>query len=163
MCSGLARRCQYRLPSWFAGGYEVTVQRPPMLGIRHLAIQVNDLAATEQFWVDVLGFRVEWRPDADNVYLTSGHDNLALHRAQATGAGTGTTTIPKDAGDPALDHIGLAVASASDVDGWASFLRARGVVLHSEPRTHRDGSRSLYFRDTAGTLVQILWHVPIST
>ena len=33
------------------------------------------------FYVDVLGFRVEWEPDPDNVYLTSGVDNLALHRA----------------------------------------------------------------------------------
>ena len=29
----------------------------------------------------LLGFAVEWEPDPDNVYLTSGCDNLALHRA----------------------------------------------------------------------------------
>ena len=35
----------------------------------------------KRFYVDVLGFAVEWEPDPDNVYLTSGRDNLALHRA----------------------------------------------------------------------------------
>lgn len=122
---------------------------PPLVGIRHVALRVRDLAATERFWVDVIGFRVEWRPDDDNVYLASGADNLALHRADSV------------VGDGALDHVGLAVARAEDVDAWAAHLRASGVALATEPRTHRDGSRSLYFRDPAGTLVQILWHAPL--
>ena len=29
-----------------------------------------------------MGMQVEWRPDPDNVYLTSGNDNLALHRVE---------------------------------------------------------------------------------
>ena len=40
----------------------------------------------KQFYMDLLGFDVEWEPDADNVYLTSGTDNLALHRASPEGA-----------------------------------------------------------------------------
>ena len=35
----------------------------------------------KRFYVDLLGFEVEWEPDADNVYLSSGIDNLALHRS----------------------------------------------------------------------------------
>ena len=35
----------------------------------------------KRFYVDLLGFAVEWEPDADNVYLSSGIDNLALHRS----------------------------------------------------------------------------------
>ena len=42
---------------------------------------VRDLEAMKRFYVDLLGFAVEWEPDADNVYLSSGIDNLALHRA----------------------------------------------------------------------------------
>ena len=46
--------------------------------------------AAERFWVDVIGYEVEWRPDPDNLYLRGGRDNLALHRApagEATGGG----------------------------------------------------------------------------
>ena len=50
-------------------------------GLRHLALSVRDLDAMKRFYVDLLGFAVEWEPDADNVYLSSGIDNLALHRA----------------------------------------------------------------------------------
>ena len=70
------------------------MQRPSHAGLRHVALNVRDLAAMKRFSVDLLGFAVEWEPDADNVYLSSGLDNLALHRA---------------AGDSALDHIGLIV------------------------------------------------------
>lgn len=52
---------------------------PPHAGLRHVALFVRDLEASEHFYIDLMGMRVEWRPDADNVYLCSGNDNLALH------------------------------------------------------------------------------------
>ena len=94
--------------------------RPPVLGIRHVALYVADLAAAERFWVDVMGYAVEWRPDPDNVYLRGGADNLALHRAQPSGA-------PADGGR--LDHIGIAVAAAARRRRLGSVTsRRQGVV-----------------------------------
>ena len=55
------------------------LSRPPHAGMRHVALNVLDLELVEKFYVELLGFKVEWRPDAKNVYLTSGVDNLALH------------------------------------------------------------------------------------
>src|SRR5204862_3043105 len=66
------------------GSYKGKTQmtdRPTHAGLRHLALNARDLPAMKQFYVDVLGFDVEWEPDSDNVYLSSGVDNLALHRA----------------------------------------------------------------------------------
>ena len=105
-----------------------------------------------RFYVDRLGFAVEWEPDADNVYLTSGADNLALHRA-----GPGAA-----AGPGRLDHLGLLVRHADDVDGWAAYLDEHGVPLKARPRTHRDGARSLYLEDPDGNTIQIIHHPPIS-
>jgi catechol 2,3-dioxygenase-like lactoylglutathione lyase family enzyme len=125
---------------------------PPRLGIRHVALFVADLAAAERFWVDVMGYEVEWRPDPDNVYMHGGADNLALHRAQPGGA-------PTDGGR--LDHIGIAVAAPAHVDVWARHLEGHGVLIKAQPRTHRDGSRSLYFLGPEGLLVQIIHHSPM--
>jgi len=61
-----------------------------------VALYARQFQACETFYVDLLGMTVEWRPDADNVYLTSGNDNLALHRA------TG-----EFADNQHLDHIGF--------------------------------------------------------
>ena len=126
----------------------MTAARPPLLGIRHVALYVSDLQAAERFWIDVMGYAVEWRPDPDNVYLCGARDNLALHRQDAAAGGR-------------LDHLGIAVATPADVDAWAAYLAAKGVVLKTEPKTHRDGSRSIYFHGPEGLLIQIIHHAPM--
>jgi catechol 2,3-dioxygenase-like lactoylglutathione lyase family enzyme len=57
-------------------------------GLRHVALFVSDYEATEQFYSELFGMEVEWRPDSDNVYLTTGNDNLALHRRKNLGNST---------------------------------------------------------------------------
>jgi catechol 2,3-dioxygenase-like lactoylglutathione lyase family enzyme len=126
------------------------LQRPSHRGLRHLALGVRDLDAMKRFYVDLLGFEVEWEPDADNIYLSSGIDNLALHRSPDATAGA------------VLDHFGLIVRSPADVDAWAAFLEGRGVTIDAPPRTHRDGARSCYFKDPDGNSIQIIHHPPIS-
>ena len=127
------------------------MDRPAHAGLRHVALNVTHLDDMKRFYVELLGFAVEWEPDADNVYLSSGTDNLALHRA-ASPVGEHS----------ALDHIGVIVRAAEDVDRWAAFLEQHGVTLDAKPRTHRDGARSCYFRDPDGNRVQIIHHPPIS-
>ena len=120
--------------------------RPPSLGLRHAALRMRDLAAAEDFFVRVLGYTVAWRPDPDNVYLRRDADDVALHRTQ-------------DAGGPGLlDHLGIFVAAAEDVDGWERWLDAAGAELVARPRTHRDGARSLYVKGPEGLVVQVLHH-----
>lgn len=121
-------------------------------GLRHLALHARDYDAMKHFYTALLGYTVEWEPDADNVYLTSGADNLALHRAARD----------RRMGESALDHLGLIVRAADDVDRWAAYLEGQGVDLLSRPRTHRDGARSFYVADPDGNRIQIIHHPPIS-
>jgi catechol 2,3-dioxygenase-like lactoylglutathione lyase family enzyme len=120
-----------------------------------VALHVRDIEACERFYVDLLGMDVEWRPDPDNVYLSSGPDNLALHRADAPAG-------ERSEAGQRLDHIGLFLASPEDVDEWFQFLRGEGVRMRTEPRTHRDGARSFYCLDPEGTTVQIIYHPPVA-
>ena len=134
------------------------MERPTHAGLRHLALNVRDLPAMKRFYVELLGFVVEWEPDPDNVYLSSGLDNLALHR---------TTALASDRSAPAsgagaLDHLGLIVRTPDEVDRWATFLEGSGVPMSAKPKTHRDGARSCYFNDPDGNSVQIIHHPPIS-
>src|SRR5262249_40142690 len=123
-----------------------TMDRPAHAGLRHLALNVLDLPGIKRVYVKLVCFAGELEPDPDNVYLSSGIDNLALHRS-----GDGHIGPPPHAaadsrvGPGALDHLGLIVRSADDVDTWAAFLESRGVTLKAKPKTHRDGARSLYF------------------
>ena len=127
------------------------MDRPRHAGLRHLALNVTRLDEMKTFYVALLGFAVEWQPDDDNIYLSSGIDNLALHRSTSAAAAAGSR-----------DHLGLIVRAADDVDLWAEYLEANGVTIDARPKTHRDGARSCYFRDPDGNRVQIIHHPPIS-
>ncbi|WP_455366587.1 VOC family protein [Kaarinaea lacus] len=128
------------------------MKRPnPTAGMRHVALNVKDVSACEHFYVDLLGMQVEWRPDPDNVYLTSGSDNVAIHRATQEASGT-----------QALDHIGFILDQIEDVDAWYEFLKANNVTIKKEPRTHRDGARSFYCLDPEGVTVQLIYHPPLA-
>jgi len=120
--------------------------------MRHIALYVRDLEAAEHFYVELLGMEVEWRPDPDNVYLTSGNDNLALHRSERE----------IDPSAQTLDHIGFFLNTLHDVDAWYKFLCAQDIVMHTEPRTHRDGARSFYCVGPQGVVVQMIYHPPIA-
>jgi catechol 2,3-dioxygenase-like lactoylglutathione lyase family enzyme len=114
-------------------------------GLRHLALRVRDVPAATRFYADTFGMRVVWAPDPENVYLSSGSDNLALHADPVAAAGG------------ALDHLGFLVETPDDVYAAAEALRARRIPLAREPRVHRDGSVSCYCRDPDGNLIQVLW------
>ena len=121
--------------------------RPGSLCLQHVALNVADLGACEHFYCEILGMRVVWRPDEQNVYLTNAADNLALHQ----------TSEGEGAARESLDHIGFAVEEADAVDAWHEFLLTHGVSIVSPPRSHRDGARSLYCRDPGGNTVQLLY------
>jgi catechol 2,3-dioxygenase-like lactoylglutathione lyase family enzyme len=124
-----------------------------MLGLRHVALFVQDMDAALRFYMDVMGMKLEWQPDADNYYLTSGSDNFALHRALQ---GYDTS------GPQRLDHIGFIIKAPEDVDAWHAHLLRHNVKILRMPATHRDGARSLYCEDPAGNTLQLIYHPPIS-
>jgi catechol 2,3-dioxygenase-like lactoylglutathione lyase family enzyme len=126
---------------------------PLFLGLRHVALNVRDVKKSTDFYSKVLGMKIEWMPDEENVYLTSGEDNLAIHKLPA-GAEPGKVQT--------VNHIGFVVRRPEDVDQWAERLRKQGVTFVQEPKTHRDGARSFYFHDPDGLLIQLIYHPPIS-
>ncbi len=124
----------------------------PHSGLRHIALNVADVAISVEFYTTLFGMQVVWQPDPDNAYLSSGCDNLALHR---------TTSLCGQEGQ-LLDHIGFIVPQRDDVDRAAEILETRGVPIVKPVRTHRDGSRSLYCADPDGTIIQILYEPTLS-
>ena len=126
---------------------------PSFLGLRHVALNVKDIRKSLEFYSSVLEMKLEWMPDEENAYLTTGQDNLALHKLPSG---------PEPAPVQIIHHIGFVVRRPEDVDRWAERVRNHGIALAQEPKTHRDGARSIYFHDPDGLLIQLLYHPPIS-
>ena len=132
------------------------IKRPDVTaGMRHIALNVIRLDAAVDFYTRLLGMRIEWQPDADNYYLTSGNDNLAIHRVA-------DSENSRRSGAQSLDHLGFIIDVADDVYQWFDFLKQEKVEMLTEVKDHRDGARSFYCKDPDGNVVQIIYHPPIS-
>jgi len=123
-------------------------------GMRHLALNVSNLENSVDFYTRLLGMKVEWQPDEDNFYLTSGNDNLALHRAK---------NIVEKGSAQSLDHLGFIIDTKEEVVDWFNFLNQEKVEMLSQVKDHRDGARSFYCKDPDGNAVQIIYHPPLSS
>lgn len=120
----------------------------PHAGLRHLALYSSNLEACVRFYTELLGMKIVWQPDADNVYLSSGTDNLALHRAPAD-----FNAAPSQR----LDHLGFFLRKREDVDAWHQFMKDNHVTIKAAPKDHRDGTRSFYCADPDGNVVQLIY------
>ncbi len=121
---------------------------PPRLSLRHLALRVSDMSRARAFYEGLLGMQAVWVPDPENVYLSFGGDNLALHRADEMTPACETGR---------LDHFGFMVRNKADVDRIAEKMTQSGVPILKAVREHRDGSYSFYMSDPDGNVIQILY------
>lgn len=118
------------------------------LGMHHIALTVKHLEDCVDFYTRLIGMVIDWQPDPDNVYLSSGQDNLALHRAPPE-------FIP--AKHQRLDHFGFFLGAREDVDQWHEWLLKQQTKILAKPRDHRDGTRSFYCADPDGNAVQFIY------
>ncbi len=123
-------------------------------GMRHVALKVRDVARAKNFYQEILGMDVVWEPDAQNVYLSSGCDNVALHQAPEA--------LLQAAKERQLDHLGFLVESVERVKELESEFRSRNVTIVHPFKVHRDGSASFYCADPDGVVIQMLYEPALS-
>jgi glyoxylase I family protein len=116
----------------------VTAVRP--LGVHHVSINVDDLAAARSFYVDVLGFTERTdRPDfagLDGAWLDVGGQQVHL--------------IVGEVPDRKGQHYAVLVA---DLDATVATMREHGVRV-SDPVEVATGLQS-FTRDPCGNMVEI--------
>lgn len=130
-------------------------------GIRHLALRVKNLRRSQNFYEGLFGMKVVWQPDGDNVYLSSGSDNLALHQIAAA-----EQHEYDSARGQFLDHFGFLMDSQESVDRLFQSVERHvgryGGAVVKVPKRHRDDSYSFYLADPDGNVIQVLYEPTIS-
>ena len=122
--------------------------------MRHVALKVKNVGQSKTFYQEILGMDVVWEPDAENVYLSSGCDNIAIHAVSANFAAS--------AEEKQLDHLGFIVESTERVKELEQEFIAKGVRIVHPFKAHRDGSASFYCADPDGIVIQMLYEPHLS-
>ena len=130
---------------------------PALRGLRHLALQVADMTRARDFYENLMGMTMVWGPDPENVYLTSGCDNLALHVMPEKDRPSFDTGKGQ-----AMDHFGFIVESPEAVQAYEERMEQAAVRIVKPFKRHRDGSSSFYMDDPDGNRIQILYEPHIS-
>ncbi len=130
-------------------------------GLRHVALRVTNLARSRMFYEQLLGMKMMWEPDPDNVYFSSGSDNFALHQIPPS-----ELAAYQPLKGQLLDHVGVILESPEMVDRMYREVEPRiqqlGGQVVKPPKQHRDGSYSFYFSDPDGNVIQALYEPTVS-
>jgi len=116
-----------------------------LTGINQITLRVNDLGRAEEFYADILGFRIDHRVGVNICYLRLNSDMLVLVKSE-------TPSVPESR-DFRVDHFGFRLASDAEVDEAADYLDAKGVHLITRP-AHRQEGRAFFVMDPDGNLVE---------
>lgn len=101
-------------------------------------LQIRDYARSRRFYVDGMGFRIdwEWRPQPDQpVFLQISRAGMRLYLSEREG----------ECPTGALVHLYV-----TDVDAWQAELLSRGILAEHPPVNQPWGNRELLVRDPDG-------------
>ena len=121
----------------------------PITRVLETVLYVDDLAAAERFYVDVLGLCLDSRQEGVFLFLKLERSMLLLFRAEAARQSRGVPTHGTDG----AGHVCFAVDEA-ELEPWRARLAAHGVPIEQEQSWPR-GGRSFYFRDPAGNSLEL--------
>ena len=130
---------------------------PQTKGLRHVALKVSNLATSKSFYQKWFKMDIVWEPDSENVYMSSGIDNLALHQIPSDDL----QNHQQDHGQ-FLDHLGFLMESPERVDQLYKQVVEEGIRIVHHPKQHRDGSYSFYLADPDHIVIQVLYEPTIS-
>src|SRR3990172_1834519 len=111
----------------------------PLRGLRHLALRVTDIEKARSFYQGLFGMKTVWEPDPENVYLSSGQDNLALHQIP-----NAELAQYRQGQGQFLDHFGFLVEKPEQVEKIFKEMEKAGARIIKPVKRHRDGSVSFY-------------------
>ena len=120
-----------------------------LLDILETCLYVDDLAAAERFYSQVLGLAFHSRQEERHIFFRCGRGMLLLFNPEQSSL---LGEIPSH-GTCGAGHVAFA-AQEAELPAWRKHLEANGVTIekaHSWP----GGGNSLYFRDPAGNSLEL--------
>ena len=127
------------------------------LQILETSLYAEDLQSAEEFYTNILGFKLFAKEPGRHLFFKCGNQMLLIFNP----ARTLVETEVAPHGPRGPGHVAFAVLTA-DLEEWASHLKNHGVRIEHDV-TWPGGGRSLYFRDPAGNSLELasplIWQI----
>ena len=122
-------------------------------GVDHVGLSVRDLASTQKFFCDCLGWRIVGeRPAYPAAFVSDGHDIVTLWQVESPGE-----AIPFDRrANVGLHHLALAVADQAGLDTlYERVSNWPGVVVEFGPEPSGAGPKIHFIvREPSGVRIE---------
>ena len=122
---------------------------PKLSRILETALYVEDLAAAEKFYTEVLGLPLLAKQKGRHRVFTVGKDILLIFYAPKT---LKDKTTPHGAKGPG--HLAFEV-SQKEYERWKRHLAEKKIKIEEEVVWRKPNHRSIYFRDPSGNILEI--------
>src|SRR5579884_2440755 len=133
-----------------AGGQD-SVKRPAIVGVAHIGLKTNDLAAAREFYGHVLGYQEPFSLDKPTGGLMLTYFKVNDHQY--------IEVFPelKSETDDRLSHTAF---ETTDIRKLRDYLASRGVKVPETVPTGRDGNLSMMVKDPDGHNVEFVQYMP---
>jgi glyoxylase I family protein len=115
-------------------------------GLEHTAIASPDPGKLAQWYVDHLGFAINFSYDGN--YFVKAANGTMLEIIPSEG-----TAAPQKMKDPGIRHLAIQV---DDFDGAHARLRELGVKFLTEPYNNK-GNQLVFFADGDGNILHLIY------
>lgn len=124
---------------------------PPINRVLETVIYCTDLDAAEKFYGGILGLQLGSRSGNRGLFYQVGNQVFLIFNPDETVKGG---TVPAH-GAHGVGHFALQIED-DQYDAWLEHLRSNGVAIEQEHLWPDWNARSIYFRDPAGNLAELI-------
>lgn len=127
----------------------------PITSLNHINIRTDLMEETKDFYVDLVGLTVGFRPEfGDHGYWLYAGDTAIVHLSPSE-PDSPVRTNPEGMGN-GLDHIGL---FAADLGGMKATLAKRGIKYHTN-LVSGGNILQVFISDPNGVIVELGYDAP---
>ena len=117
-------------------------------------IYSSDLGSMKRFYVGILGLPLVQEEEGKFIFLQAGKSMLLVFNPAKTSVDNDRLPTHGAQSPPASVHFALEIKE-KDYQRWKELLANNGITMEKEVDWKGD-NRSLYFRDPAGNLVELI-------
>ena len=122
-----------------------STERPPIIGVAHIALETGDLAAARKFYGTGLGFAEPFKLDNAAFFKVNDHQYIKL-----------SPDLKSETQDR-LSHIAF---ETTDVRKLRDYLASRGVAVPAKLQPDPDGNLTMMLEDPDGHHVEFVQYMP---